>query len=147
MGNKLSSNSIKQQIHRTERILSQISQLINIHIKINIKINIKIINMITTYFISIRTQTNEHHAVHREGCPFMPDDGKRIFLGDFISSRDALSAGKKHFKNSDICRFCSGEHHSVDHSLALEQSSIPLNIMSLKKFSACLENVMLCCVN
>ena len=35
------------------------------------------------YYVAVRPQTNEIHSVHREGCPFMPDDGKRIYLGFF----------------------------------------------------------------
>lgn len=103
--------------------------------------------MLTTYFVAIRPQSNEHHTVHKEGCPFMPDDSKRIYLGDFSSSGDALNAGKRHFTKSDSCRFCSQDHHSEDCNRIFMESALPLSLMTLNKFAAGLDNTMLCCLN
>lgn len=76
------------------------------------------------YYVAVRPQTNEIHAVHKEGCPFMPEDNKRIYLGLFSSGNEAGQAGKKYFGNSHGCRFCSEEssrsypeHHHVHTSV------------------------------
>jgi hypothetical protein len=63
-----------------------------------------------SYYVAVRPQTNELHSVHREGCPFMPDDSKRIFLGNFPTGDDALMEGQKYYRGSTKCRFCSKEH-------------------------------------
>jgi hypothetical protein len=55
----------------------------------------------------MRPQTNEFHSIHKDGCPFMPDDSKRIFLGNFISPSDAGMAGKRYFRKSCACRYCT----------------------------------------
>lgn len=61
------------------------------------------------YYVAIKPQTNAVHSVHREGCPFMPADNKRIYLGAFQSGKEAGEEGKKLFCNSNCCRFCSGK--------------------------------------
>ena len=59
------------------------------------------------YYVAVRPQTNEIHSVHREGCPFMPDDSKRIYLGMFPSGDDARHEGRKYYNSSTGCRFCT----------------------------------------
>jgi hypothetical protein len=65
--------------------------------------------VISRYFVAIRTQTNEQHYVHREGCPFMPSDDKRILLGVFNSGKKALKEGQMLFMRTRICKFCHNE--------------------------------------
>ena len=62
------------------------------------------------YYVAVRPQTNELHTVHKEGCPFMPDDKKRIFLGSFISGDDAAQESQKYFFGINKCQFCSKDH-------------------------------------
>ena|SRR5450759_1607242 len=66
--------------------------------------------MVEKYYVAIRPQTNEQHAVHKEGCPFLPDDEKRIYLGVFNSGKDAVREGQRHFDRTNSCLFCSKEH-------------------------------------
>ncbi|TAL80194.1 MAG: hypothetical protein EPN88_01445 [Bacteroidetes bacterium] len=66
--------------------------------------------MVARYYLGLRPHTNEYHAVHKEGCPFLPDDKKRIFLGAFNSVKDAVREGQKHFIRTGNCQFCSKEH-------------------------------------
>lgn len=61
------------------------------------------------YYVALRPQTNETHSVHREGCPFMPEDNKRIYLGVFHSGIEAGMEGIKFFPDCNCCRFCSKE--------------------------------------
>ena len=103
--------------------------------------------MPVTYFVAIRPQSNEHHTVHKEGCPFMPDDSKRIKLGEFKSAFDALNEGKSHFKMSDSCRFCSGEHHSDVNKNTYPQLFLPESLLTLEKLANNWDSALQCCVN
>ena len=66
--------------------------------------------MSTKYYLAVRPQINENHAVHKEGCPFLPDNNKRIYLGEFSSGKDAVIEGQRHFIRTKGCIFCSKEH-------------------------------------
>ncbi len=63
--------------------------------------------MSAKYFVAIRPRTNDFHSVHKEGCPFITDMDKGIYLGSFNSDRDAENEGKKHFSKSRCCPYCS----------------------------------------
>lgn len=65
--------------------------------------------IMTKFYVSIKPQTNEIHSIHREGCPFMPEESKRIYVGAFSSVSDAAKEGMKYFSNSCTCRFCNKE--------------------------------------
>jgi hypothetical protein len=67
--------------------------------------------MVTKYYVAIRPQTNDYHSVHKENCPFLPDDKKRIYLGQFDSGHDAIKEGKRHFDKTKCCLFCLKEHY------------------------------------
>jgi hypothetical protein len=66
--------------------------------------------MVSKYYIALRSQTNNRHAVHKEDCPFLPDAEKRICLGYFQSEQQAIREGEKHFRSTGHCRFCMKEH-------------------------------------
>lgn len=68
----------------------------------------------TKYYVGIRPQTNEHHAVHREDCPFLPDEEKRIYLGMFNSAQDAIIEGQLYFDRTNSCLFCLKEHQQEE---------------------------------
>jgi hypothetical protein len=70
--------------------------------------------MNSKYYVAVRPQTNDHHAVHKEGCPFLPDDEKRIYLGTFNSGKDAMRESQRHFVKTKGCLFCSKEHMTGD---------------------------------
>ena len=68
-----------------------------------------IYRMAKKYYVAVRPRINENHAVHKEGCPFLNRNEKRIFLGVFNSSLDAVKASRRHFFSSEGCVFCSKE--------------------------------------
>jgi hypothetical protein len=68
--------------------------------------------MVAKYYVVIRPQTDENHAVHKEDCPFLPENEKRIYLGMFGSCEEAIREGKRHFPRTNHCRFCSKEHQT-----------------------------------
>jgi hypothetical protein len=65
--------------------------------------------MAAKYYVAVRPRINENHAVHKEGCPFLNENEKRIFLGVFSSSLDAVKASRRYFFSSEGCMFCSKE--------------------------------------
>jgi hypothetical protein len=103
--------------------------------------------MVARYYVAIRPLTNENHAVHKEGCPFLPDGEKVIYLGDFSSGQDAIKESKRHFSKSKGCVFCSKEHDlneekPLQYKLA-DQDIIPAEI---KGPLSCHQSLF-CCMN
>jgi hypothetical protein len=103
--------------------------------------------MTKKYYVAVRPQTNDLHAVHQEGCPFLPDDGKRIFLGHFKSGQEAVRMSALHFSETGSCLFCCKESLSVyDNSAGLKWSG--QNVVSVKpEIPVSFMQSMLCCLN
>jgi hypothetical protein len=99
------------------------------------------------YFIATRPQTNEYHSVHKEDCPFLPEEGKRKSLGSFERPGEALSEGKKHFKQSKCCLFCSGEY-SPENRIYEEPVFLHSEKLVVSEvFQFCRESALFCAVN
>jgi hypothetical protein len=64
------------------------------------------------YYVNKNAQTNGDHEVHQTGCSFMPDTDNRIFLGDFSSCSSAVTEAKKHYRQSNGCKFCAKPCHT-----------------------------------
>jgi hypothetical protein len=92
------------------------------------------------YYLALRPQTNEYHSVHKEGCPFMPDDSGRIYLGIFASGEDAGAESRKVFPKSCQCRFCSVSHGG--HTKISNEINISALLPSLEQLSACENQAM-----
>lgn len=80
--------------------------------------------MVAKYYVAIRPQTNEHHVVHKEGCPFLPLKNKRIFLGMFKYGPDAEIEGQKYFSRTDICPFCLKDHRHAERQPVFQEAGI-----------------------
>ncbi|RLD59582.1 MAG: hypothetical protein DRJ01_11100 [Bacteroidetes bacterium] len=65
------------------------------------------------YYVNKNSQANGDHEVHKEGCSYMPDVSNRIFLGNFLSCKDAVEEAKKHYSKSNGCYYCSNECHTT----------------------------------
>jgi hypothetical protein len=99
------------------------------------------------YYVALRPRTNKSHAVHKEGCPFLPDNDKRIYLGAFNSGRNALSEAKKHFIKTGICQFCSKEHMLHEEQSVLHKKFIKdLISEEIQKELSDYQN-LICCLN
>jgi hypothetical protein len=68
--------------------------------------------MTSKYYVGIRPQTNAQHAVHREECPFLPEEENRICLGSFNSAGEAVMESRHHYSKTKGCLFCSIEHNA-----------------------------------
>jgi hypothetical protein len=103
--------------------------------------------MFHKYYIGIKPRTNEYHSVHKEGCPFLPEEGMRIDLGSFNLPKEALAEGHKLFYRAKCCPFCSADrnHETVEIEL-FEVLDFPK-----KKFSdlckTVWESALMCSVN
>jgi hypothetical protein len=99
------------------------------------------------YYVAVRPRTNETHPIHKEGCPFLADDEKRIYLGMFKSGSDALTEGRQHFLNSSRCPFCSKETETVkDDSIRYGKINTG-NISERIQLPVFLHSTVFCCVN
>jgi hypothetical protein len=84
--------------------------------------------MVAKYYLAIRPQTNENHAVHKEGCPFLPDNKRRIYLGKFDSGQDAVTEGQRYFSKTNCCLFCSKEFQQKKRQPAFSEIELTKNI-------------------
>jgi hypothetical protein len=61
------------------------------------------------YFISLRSLLRGISYLHREDCPFLPDEEHRACLGSFTSAVIAAKEARIHFRNTGCCAFCAKE--------------------------------------
>ncbi|HLP74309.1 MAG TPA: hypothetical protein VK155_15490 [Bacteroidales bacterium] len=84
---------------------------------------------LSSFYMVVRPGLNELHSVHMDGCPFLPAENKRIFLGKFISLRDAIHEGNKYFSNNCGCRFCT---HGPGETGKKSRETIEMNVMNFQ---------------
>ena len=103
--------------------------------------------MLSKYYVAVKPQTNEYHSVHKEGCPFLPEEGMRIDLGSFDSPGEALAEGHKLFYRAKCCLFCS----AVKNYETAENELFEVLDYPKKKFSdlcnRAWESALMCSVN
>jgi len=96
------------------------------------------------YFICTRSRIDGSHTIHREDCPLLPEDDKRIFLGTFTTVSEALFEAAMHFRKPDSCPFCSKEHIEMKgNAFTLRQANKEL-ISSVRKIKTPWRNLMFC---
>jgi hypothetical protein len=96
------------------------------------------------YYVAMRPRTNEMHGVHKEGCPFLEDEEKSIFLGKFRSAYDAERAGLKHFSKTKCCAFCAKEIKTAADG---PFSFAPLQLLSDPRLLLIEDNAFYCSIN
>jgi hypothetical protein len=89
------------------------------------------------YYVATRPRTDEMHGIHKEGCPFLENDEKGIFLGTFKSGYDAETAGLRHFSKTKCCAFCAKEHQAAE----------PFKFFAESHFLLTEENAFFCSIN
>jgi hypothetical protein len=98
------------------------------------------------YFISIRPCSNGNHVVHKHDCPLLPEPGKRILLGAFLSPGNAVKEGRKHFRKPVCCRFCLKEDNWRNVNAESEVKAGPAFISS-NDLTSTIESLMFCSVS
>lgn len=70
-------------------------------------------SIMTYYYVNKNRQTGSgyNHEVHKSGCPWMPTEVNRLYLGWFSSDQEALQAAKRHYPDADGCAYCCPSIH------------------------------------
>lgn len=58
------------------------------------------------FYVSIFSESNGTHEVHREDCNLLPTEEKRILLGEFSNFYDAVKSARLLFLQSNCCYLC-----------------------------------------
>lgn len=64
------------------------------------------------YYVNRNAQSNGDHEVHRYDCSFLPNTENRLYLGEFISCRQAVAKAKQTYPTANGCYYCSNECHT-----------------------------------
>jgi hypothetical protein len=103
--------------------------------------------MTDKYYIAIRPTTKEDHSIHKEGCPFMPEKDKRIYLGLFKTSGDAAEEGSNYFNKSKKCQFCCHDKNMTEENTSEAEWSymdlVPVKLHIPVSFN----QTMFCCLS
>jgi hypothetical protein len=103
--------------------------------------------MHTKYYVALRPQINENHAVHKEGCPFLPDDEKRIYLGEFSSGQDAVKESHQYFNKTKGCIFCAKEQKAGEKKPLLSDWVKKEIIPAKLEIRESIQLSLFCCIN
>lgn len=58
------------------------------------------------YYVTVGTDQNKYHLLHRKGCTHMPDKEALIFIGTLYNLSQALSSARINFKKVNPCIKC-----------------------------------------
>lgn len=67
---------------------------------------------IMRFYVNKNAQPNGDHEVHRATCSWLPDVENRLYLGEFLTSQEAVRAAKKYYNHTDGCAYCCPESHT-----------------------------------
>lgn len=57
-------------------------------------------------------QSTGEHEVHQATCGWIPDVENRVYLGEFLTSKQAVVEAKKYYTYVDGCAHCCPESHT-----------------------------------
>jgi hypothetical protein len=103
--------------------------------------------MVAKYYVAVRPQTNDYHAVHKEGCPFLHDDSKKIFLGVFKSGQDAIRESQHSFAMTKNCLFCCKEERVSSEKMVTTLAAEPVSGTVRLQIPVSYKQGMFCCLN
>lgn len=76
------------------------------------------------YYVDKHAGYNDNHVVHATGCPFLPSDGARRFLGTFYTATAAIQQARKFYSSALGCEHCCPvtvkKSLTTQHSVALK---------------------------
>ena len=70
------------------------------------------------FYVNSNAQPNGDHEVHRSDCSWLPSAENRVYLGCFSTSREAVNAARKYYRQVDGCCFCCPESHLLTAGMA-----------------------------
>jgi hypothetical protein len=67
------------------------------------------------YYVDNLTQSpsSKVHLLHRVGCPNMPGDNRRLYVGHFTTHDEAANVAKHIYSQIGVCPMCSGADSSL----------------------------------
>lgn len=65
-----------------------------------------------SYYVNKNAQKNGDHEVHKSDCKHKPNNDNSLYLGRFITCKDAVKEAKKYYKQSNGCYYCCNECHT-----------------------------------
>lgn len=68
--------------------------------------------MASHYYVNDKPQSNGDHEVHEDGCYWLGLVQSKTYLGYLNSCREAVTAAKKVYWQSNGCRHCSPACHT-----------------------------------
>jgi len=103
--------------------------------------------MIEKYFISIIPCIRGYHYVHKQGCPFLPEHRRRVPLGVFQSSPEAVMEGRRYFRTVHCCPFCLKENIDMTRKTFTITQSNPDLTSSARMRKATWESLIFCSIS
>lgn len=91
------------------------------------KFMISIKHFFSKFYVDVKPRTNSYHMVHKEGCPFLPEKEKRIYLGVYMKGGDALSEARSFLNKSECCRYCMKEENPDKIELIFDEIGYAIN--------------------
>ena len=76
------------------------------------------------YYVDKHAGYNNNHVVHAKGCPFLPADPARRFLGTFYASNAAIQQARKFYPGAMGCEHCC--------PVGVKKNLTPCNSVALK---------------
>jgi len=64
------------------------------------------------YYVNRVAQINGDHEVHTSTCVYLPSLQNRVDLGMHAGCASAVTQAKRHFRQSNGCRWCSPVCHT-----------------------------------
>jgi len=64
------------------------------------------------FYVNKNAQQNGDHEVHRATCSWLPDAENRLYLGDFVTSQEAVREARKYYNRVDGCAYCCPGSHT-----------------------------------
>ena len=64
------------------------------------------------YYVNMDAQPNGEHEVHTSSCSRLPSIQYRVYLGDFVSCRPAVTEAKTYYPHVNGCRACCHACHT-----------------------------------
>ena len=64
------------------------------------------------YYVNKQAHKNGEHEVHTPRCTYLPEGDDGIYLGAFVTCKEALEAARAHFEKVNGCSWCCGACHS-----------------------------------
>jgi hypothetical protein len=64
------------------------------------------------YYVNDNAQANGDHEVHEDGCSWLALTKSTTYLGVHDNCRSAVREAKKHYTQTNGCKFCSPACHT-----------------------------------